>query len=251
MGLADDYRRQFAWRDWPRALALLPDVSGHTVLDLGCGVGDLAAELVRRGARVRGFDGNDELLAAARGRHLDHAEFHRADLRALPADLIAAAAADGIWCSFAAAYFCDLAPVLRHWLSALRPGGWIALTEVDDMFAHEPVSERTRTMLARYVEDGLAARRYDFRMGRRLAGCLREAGCDVRTEITLDDRELAGDGPLSAEVVAAWDQRLQRMQLLQAFCGDDFGRVRRELLAALAAPNHVSRASVRFVLAHK
>ena len=68
--LIDEYRRQFAWRDWDRVLDALPDLRGQTVLDLGCGVGDLAASLAARGAKVIGFDLNEELLRAARSRQL-------------------------------------------------------------------------------------------------------------------------------------------------------------------------------------
>ena len=81
MNLVSEYRRQRAWRAWPTVLAALPPLEGRTVLDLGCGVGDLAAELVQRGARVIGFDANEELLAHARGRGLRGAEFHCVDLR--------------------------------------------------------------------------------------------------------------------------------------------------------------------------
>ena len=50
MSLSDDYSRQFAWRSWATILDALPPLAGQTVLDLGCAVGDQAAELVARGA---------------------------------------------------------------------------------------------------------------------------------------------------------------------------------------------------------
>lgn len=77
MDLADEYRRQFAWRDWATVFAALPPLAGQVVFDLGCGPGDLAAELVRRGARVVGFDCNEELLAAARERNLSDGSAER------------------------------------------------------------------------------------------------------------------------------------------------------------------------------
>jgi trans-aconitate methyltransferase len=46
---------------------------------LGCGVGDVAALLSIRGARVVGIDMNEEVLAAARDRDIPGAEFHSAD----------------------------------------------------------------------------------------------------------------------------------------------------------------------------
>ena len=84
MSLASDYKRQFAWRDWPRVFHALPPLRGRTVLDLGCGVGDQAAELVARGARVIGLDGNEELLREAQSRSLENTEFRTCDVRTLP-----------------------------------------------------------------------------------------------------------------------------------------------------------------------
>jgi 2-polyprenyl-3-methyl-5-hydroxy-6-metoxy-1,4-benzoquinol methylase len=67
MSLAEEYRRQLAWRSWAIILDALPLLPGHKVLDLGCAVGDQAAELAARGARVLGVDLDEELLQAARG----------------------------------------------------------------------------------------------------------------------------------------------------------------------------------------
>jgi SAM-dependent methyltransferase len=250
MSLADEYRRQRVWRDWETAFSALPPLEGRTVLDLGCAVGDLAAELVARGARVIGLDANDELLAAARERKIPKAEFRHVDLRE-PLDLGAGFAADGIWCSFTAAYFLDLPAALANWSRALRPGGWIALTEIDDLFGHEPVSPRARERFDTYVEDALAAGRYDFRMGRKLRGHLEQPGFSIRVERELADREFAFDGPALPEVIEAWRQRFDRMPLLEQACGKEFGAVRDDFLAALARTDHRSTARVCFVLASR
>src|SRR5690242_11886921 len=143
MSLASEYKRQFSWRDWSTALGAVPLVPGQIVLDLGCGVGDQAAELVARGVRVIGIDSNEELLAAARSRGLENAEFRNHDLCALP-DL--GVLADGVWCSFAAAYLPSLRTMLESWKRHLRPGGWIALTEIDDLFGHEPLGAETKSI---------------------------------------------------------------------------------------------------------
>src|SRR6185503_9688914 len=119
MSLAEEYRRQAAWRDWPRIFEALPSLRGQTVLDLGCNVGDQTAELAARGARVVGVDLNEELLREARAARLANVEFRLGDLRSLP-DL--GVTADGIWCSFATAYFPDLPRVLASWRERLRPG---------------------------------------------------------------------------------------------------------------------------------
>lgn len=250
MSLADEYRRQRAWRDWGRVLDALPSLGGRTVLDLGCGAGDVAAELVDRGARVVGVDGNEELLAAARAKGLANASFHRADLRD-PSDLdrilesTLGAPADGLWSSFAAAYFPDLAPVLAGWVRHLSPGGWVALTEIEDLFGHEPLPDRTEELLRAYAEDSLAAGRYDFHMGGKLRRHAERAGLTVWQELTLEDRELTFDGPAAPEVLEAWRSRLERMTLLQTFCGPHFPGLRDDLLACLAHPDHRSRARIR------
>src|SRR5262245_41321123 len=138
MDLASEYKKQFAWRDWPTVLGALPPLKGQTILDLGCGVGDLAAELVARGARLIGVDMNEELLGVARSKSLANAEFRLGDLCQT---LDIAEPIDGLWSSFMAAYFPDLPEALDRWTRSLRPGGWVALTEIDDLFAHQPLSE--------------------------------------------------------------------------------------------------------------
>jgi SAM-dependent methyltransferase len=59
------------------------DLRGLEILDLGCGHGWLSALMADAGARVRGIDGSDALLAHAR-RAAPGVEFLRADLTAGP-----------------------------------------------------------------------------------------------------------------------------------------------------------------------
>jgi SAM-dependent methyltransferase len=241
MGLANEYKQQTGWRPWANIFDALPDLAGQTVLDLGCGVGSQSAEFTARGARVIGVDSNPELLREAQARGLAGAEFHLADLRALP-DL--GRDIDGLWCSFAAAYMPDLQPVLESWSRRLRPGAWVALTEIDDMFGHEPLSPRTKALFASYTRDALAAGRYDFHMGGKLRGHLERAGFRVSKVLTLEDRELAFDGPAQPPVLDAWHARLGRMTLLRDLCGADFHAVQQEFLSCLARNDHRSRARI-------
>jgi len=219
---------------------LVPPLDGKTVLDLGCGVGDQAAELVARGARVIGIDTNEELLATAQSRGIPNAEFRNGDLRTLE-DV---GVADGIWCSFTAAYVPNLAPTLACWRQHLKPEGWVVLTEVDNLFGHEPVEPQTRSLLVAYAEDALAANRYDFHMGRKLHIHLERAGFTLADSRTLADKELAFDGPAAPDVLESWKSRLERMKVLRDFCGVTFERVRDDLLAALACGDHYSVAKV-------
>jgi SAM-dependent methyltransferase len=248
VSLVDEYARQRAWRPWSEIFAALPATSGQTVLDLGCAVGDQAAELAARGAHVIGLDANEELLGAARARGIPGTEFRFADLRSVSDFGIVA---DGIWSSFAAAFFPDLAPRLIEWSKALRPGGWIALTEIDDLFGHEPLAAESRNLFDGYAEEALAAGRYDFHMGRKLRGYLERAGFRVVNERMLEDQELAFAGAALPEVVEAWRRRLERMPLLRARGGEGWPAIEADLLRCLGDPAHRSQARVCFCLARK
>lgn len=251
MTLVDHYRRQLRWRDWGTVLDATPLRSGHRVLDLGCGIGDVAALLCERGARVTGIDLHDESLAFARSRNLPRATFAAHDLRALPDAAALGGPFDGIWSGFSLAYFPDPLPVLRAWLERLAPGGWIALVEIDDLFAHEPVGARTRELLTSYADEALAAGRYDFRMGRRLRPLLESLGCEVLAAGALRDREFACDGPIDADVLLGWTERFDLMKLLPVHCGSEFARVRAEFLAALQSPAHRALGSVQFAIGRR
>ena len=248
MSLSDDYRRQFGWRAWRTMFDALPPLQGRTVLDLGCGVGDQAADLVARGARVIGVDMNEELLRAAESRRLPNAEFRSGDLRA-PLD--PGVAVDSLWCSFTAAYFPDLPAALASWGRHLRPGGWAALTEVDDLFGHEPLGARARSSLEAYARDALAAGRYDFHMGRKLRDHLERSGFTVSRVLALEDQELSFGGPARPEVVDAWRARFHRMKLLRGFCGPSFEQVREEFLGCSGRSDHRSAAKVYCCIATK
>lgn len=240
MSLSSEYKRQFGWRAWRTIFDALPSLHGQTVLDLGCGVGDVAAEFVARGARVIGVDMNEELLREARSRQLANAEFQAADLRTLP-DL--GLAADGLWCSFAAAYFPDLPTVLTAWARSLRSGGWIALTEIDDLFGHEPLSVRTKALFRAYAERALVAG-YDVHMGRKLRAHLEHSGFSATKMLTLDDQELSFSGPARPDVLDGWRARFDRMKLLRDVCGPDIDQVQAEFLGCLRRADHTSIAKV-------
>ncbi len=247
MSLADDYKRQSGWRSWTTVFDVLPPVAGQTVLDLGCAVGEQAALLAERGEHVIGIDRNTELLAVAQCREIVNAEFRVGDVRTPELD----GPVHGIWSSFTAAYLLDLPDVLANWRTHLQPGGWIALTEVDNLFGHAPLGMKSAALLEDYARDSLDRGRYDFHMGKKLGGHLKRAGFTVSQELSLEDRELAFEGPASADVLKAWHLRFDRMKLLQDFCGEDFAHVRDEFLRCLELAEHRSFAKVRCCIAFR
>jgi trans-aconitate methyltransferase len=232
MSLTEEYRRQFAWRDWARALDLCPITRGQQILDLGCGPGDVAAALAARGVAVTGIDHDPELLAAART-YAPNIHFEQQDL----SELALSARFDGIWCSFTAAYFVDFATTFASWCGFLKPRAWVCLTDIDDLLGHEPRSDAMRDTIDRFYREAFEKRRYDFRAGRRLASILQTQGFHV-TAIELADRELAFDGPASCEVVEAWCARISRMAGLKAFLGSDLPDFTNGFIRALESPWH-------------
>lgn len=248
MNLSSEYRQQFAWRAWPQIFDALPPVRGQVVLDLGCAVGDQAAEFAARGARVIGVDIDQKLIEAARSRRLANTDFRQLDLRTLP-DL--EVVADGLWCSFGAAYFPELPPILDAWGKNLKIGGWIALTEIDDLFGHEPLSARAKGLLDGYARKALAAQWYDFHMGHKLQNHLERSGFQISSVLTVADQELSFDGPAHPKVIEAWRQRFERMRLLRDFCGENFDHVREEFLCCLSCADHQSLAKVYCCIAKK
>ena len=96
------------------------------VVDLGCGPGQLTAELARRwpGAEVLGVDSSAEMIAAASRRRRPGPP---AQLRpGRPAGLAARAPVDVIVSNAVLQWVPDHEALLPGWAQALSPGGWLA-----------------------------------------------------------------------------------------------------------------------------
>ena len=108
------------------SLGLAPE---RVVLDLACGTGDLCLELARHGLLAVGLDRSSGMLQAAQTRTASRRpSLVRGDGLALP---LRAGALDGIVCGFALRNFAALPPMLAECARVLRPGGRLALLEVD------------------------------------------------------------------------------------------------------------------------
>jgi demethylmenaquinone methyltransferase/2-methoxy-6-polyprenyl-1,4-benzoquinol methylase len=111
-----------AWRRATIAALALPP--GSLVLDLACGTGDLSRLAARQGHRVIGADLSAGMLAA---NHTAH-PLVEADCSRLP---FPDGAFDGLVCGYALRNFTDLAVALAETARVLRPGGRLAVLEVD------------------------------------------------------------------------------------------------------------------------
>jgi SAM-dependent methyltransferase len=96
----------------------------RSVLDLCCGTGLLAGELIARGYRVTGVDASDAMLAQARERLGREVALRRVTLPDLTIDSVF----DAVLCTFDGLNYLA-PPQLRLTMAAvalrLRPGGWL------------------------------------------------------------------------------------------------------------------------------
>jgi ubiquinone biosynthesis O-methyltransferase len=111
-------------------LDLIGDVRGKTILDVGCGDGDLAIELSKRGATVSGIDISESMIETARTRAAGEEvsiDFRVAAAQQIPfpAEQFDIVAAVTILC-----FVEDPSPVFTEMARVLRPGGRLVIGEL-------------------------------------------------------------------------------------------------------------------------
>lgn len=111
----------------PALSALMPDVRGKVVLDIGCGAGDFAAKCVRGGAvRVIGIDISANMINEASSKYMDarlefiQAAFEDVELERSSIDIVVS--------SLAFHYIADFRAVMEKVSTVLRDGGDIVFS---------------------------------------------------------------------------------------------------------------------------
>ena len=117
---ADERGRPFA-----ELVARIGATEPRTVVDLGCGPGNLTALLARRwpGADVRGVDSSTEMVEAATRDHGDVASFAVGDLRAWTAP---EGGVDVLVSNATLQWVPDHLDLLPSLVAQVAPGGWLA-----------------------------------------------------------------------------------------------------------------------------
>jgi len=115
-----------AYLDRPACLELLGNVAGRTVLDVACGPGLYAEELVARGAWVIGLDISPRMVELSRKR-VPQGHFRVHDL-GKPLTWLPDASVDLVLFALASEYVDDRTAALSELRRVLRPGGALVLS---------------------------------------------------------------------------------------------------------------------------
>jgi 2-polyprenyl-3-methyl-5-hydroxy-6-metoxy-1,4-benzoquinol methylase len=99
-----------------------------SILDYGCGTGDIAAALAGRGYRVEARDRSAQMIAQARALHAGSGARFVAPADADGEVLAGEESFDAVICSSVLEYLHDLSASLGVLAGALKPGGWLIAT---------------------------------------------------------------------------------------------------------------------------
>jgi SAM-dependent methyltransferase len=140
----------------PAVLAQLGDLTGQRVIDLGCGDGSFAREVLARGApSYLGVDGSDAMIAAARQRPAD--ERVRFEVGRIEAFQPAPGTAELVTSRMALHYLRDITPTLRSAHEALTENGRLLFTvthPVITSFDNREPGPRTNWTVDDYFDAG-------------------------------------------------------------------------------------------------
>jgi 2-polyprenyl-3-methyl-5-hydroxy-6-metoxy-1,4-benzoquinol methylase len=99
--------------------------TGASILDYGCGTGDIAAALAERGYRVEARDKSAGMITQARALHAGSTACFFEAGSAVPGRF------DAVICSSVLEYVYSVSESLRELAGALKPGGWLLATVPD------------------------------------------------------------------------------------------------------------------------
>lgn len=160
-----------------RSLEVLAPAPGMRVLDIGSGMGQMAAEIASKGCTVLGIERSAEQLGRARELHPNSAAtFRLGDATALPLEDEEAGTFDLVYARFVLEHVSDPSAVADEMHRAVKPGGRVVLIDDDhDRMKFTPECEPLDRLWAAMIE-GYRANGNDPDVGRKLVTVLHRAG---------------------------------------------------------------------------
>ena len=126
VGMDRLWRRRAAKEAIKTARRKTASATNASTLDVACGTGDMAIELLKRGSSVTGIDLSEEMLAIARSKTAE-ANFQLANAEALPFD---DASFDAVTSAFGIRNFVHLDKGLAEMARVLKSGGRMVILEM-------------------------------------------------------------------------------------------------------------------------
>ncbi len=214
--------------------------AGDRALDAGCGAGAVTRtllDLVGSGGHVTAFDPSEERLALAR-QNLGLAPNLELRVASLPATGLPEDRFDFVWSQFVFEYLADPLGALEALKRLARPGGKVAIAEIDGYgLGIWPASERLTSGLE-LLQQTLRAAHFDLFVGRKLFSAFRTLGFrDI--EVRLSPFHLTA-GAADASMLADWTLRFSTLQPLgvRAFGSvEGWNDFTAEYLATLSSPD--------------
>jgi trans-aconitate methyltransferase len=178
-------KHAFVWRYGASLLELLDPRAGERILDLGCGTGQLTAQIAESGAHVVGLDKSADMLAEAR-RNYPHLTLVLGDATnfRLPDPF------DAVFSNAALHWVKDASAALQSIAQALRPGGRF-ITELGGQGNVASVQAALRAVFGPAADERSP---WFFPSVGEYARLLEQHGLEVR-QTSLFDRPTPLDGP--------------------------------------------------------
>ncbi|HCX20498.1 MAG: SAM-dependent methyltransferase [Flammeovirgaceae bacterium] len=129
-----DHKPHNAYYDRPNTLSLFPDkLEGMKVLDAACGPGKYAQELLRKGAKVTGFDQSPKMVQLAKERNGEQGDFFVHNLTE-PLTSIGNESHNVVLCALALEYVEDWTLTIQEFNRVLKSEGVLIISITHPFF---------------------------------------------------------------------------------------------------------------------
>lgn len=144
-----------AYLERPSLQALIGDINGLDILDLGCGSGVYADFLIERGAKnITCLDASESMVELVRNKLGDRVRAYTQDLTlGLPQEK--SNSADVIICPLVLHYIEDVSAIFREVERVLKPGGYLVFS------THHPFADFDSSISGNYFERELVSEVWD------------------------------------------------------------------------------------------